>query len=305
MDVKRNPHEPVDPVGWSKCLDCGFNAFVWNGAKERHDVALLPGVDQALARTLRSEGITTYDELLQRYDETTLAEVKKEVGGKLRRVGNTAAKILHHAKAFQSGQIIQLKAPAVKKVQNHAMFDVEGIPPHLEHSEKTYLWGIKVFGDKPRPYSAALADVGPEGDREGWRKFLEECRRIFAEYGTISFVHWSPYEKTQVRKYVEKYGDIDGTAARVLENLYDLQPVFEEAFVLPTPSYGLKLVEQIAGYTRTLPEAGGKWSMATYIEAVETDDPGKAAELIAKIMTYNEEDLDALWAVYCWAVARS
>jgi predicted RecB family nuclease len=103
-----------------------------------------------------------------------------------------------------------------------------------------------------------------------------------------------------VRKYVEKYGDPDGTAARVLESLYDLHPVVEGSLVIPVPSYGLKLIERAAGYERRMPEAGGKWSMATYIEAVETEDPGKAAELIGEIVRYNEEDLDALWAVYRW-----
>lgn len=303
--IKELAEEPFDPVGWSKCLDCGYNNFVWERARGRRDVALLPGVDQALARALRVQRVNTYDELVERYDETALAEVKKEVGGKLRRVGNAASRILHHAKAFQSGQVIQLKPPSVKKAPNLVMFDVEGIPPHLDHSEKTYLWGLKVFGETPRPYSAAIASVGPEGDRAGWQKFLEECRAIFEERGPISFVHWSPYEKTQVRKYVEKYGDPHGIAARVLDSLYDLQPAVEDAFVLPTPSYGLKLVEQVTGYARMLPEAGGKWSMATYIEAVETEDPVKAAGLMGEILTYNEEDLDAMWAVYRWILDRA
>jgi predicted RecB family nuclease len=82
-------------------------------------------------------------------------------------------------------------------------------------------------------------------------------------------------------------------------------PVVENAFVLPTPSYGLKLIEKIAGYKRTLTEAGGKWSMATYIEAVETEDSAKAAELMGAILKYNEEDLDAMWFVYQWIIAQS
>jgi len=180
------------------------------------------------------------------------------------------------------------------------MFDVEGIPPHLEHSEKTYLWGLKVFDGKSGVFSAALAEVGPDGDRAGWQLFLENCARIFSEYGAVPFVHWSPYERTQVRKYVGKFGDPDGVAARVLECLRDLHTVVDEALIIPVPSYGLKLIERVAGYERTMPEAGGKWSMATYIEAVETEDPETAAALISQIVRYNEEDLDAMWAVYEW-----
>ena len=74
----------------------------------------------------------------------------------------------------------------------------------------------------------------------------------------------------------------------------------EEAVIIRVRSYGRKLIERVAGYERTMPEAGGKWSMATYIEAVETEDPETAAALISQIVRYNEEDLDAMWAVYEW-----
>jgi len=305
QDIKQLTEEPFEPIGWSKCLDCGYNAFCWARARERHAVALLPGVDQPLARTLHEQGIITYDDLLDRYTEATLADVTKGRGKRAGKVGGAAVKILNHARAFKSGEIIPLNGPAVKKAANLVMFDVEGIPPHLDHSEKTYLWGLKVFGEKPRSYSAALATAKPEGDREGWDKFLTECAAIFAEYDSIPFVHWSSYERNRLHKYIKKYGDNDEVAARVLENLYDLLPVVEGTFVIPTPSYGLKLIERFAGYTRTLTDAGGKWSMATYIEAVETEDPDQAARLMGEILKYNEEDLDAMWFVYQWIVGKS
>ena len=303
QQVKKMPEEPFDPVGWSKCMDCAFNEFVWKRARERHDVALLPSVDQALARALHGQGIMTYDELIKCHTETTLVKVKKTVGGKERTVSENAAKrILKEAEAHISGKVIVLKAPAVKIVPNVVAFDLEGIPPHLDYSERIYLWGLKVFGKRSRPPMIAIGNVGVDGDQLGWQRFLQSCQELFSEYGDVPFIHWSHYERTQVRKYVEKYGDPDGIAARVLENLYDLYPVVEGSLVLPIPSYSLKVVEQVVGFTRKIPEANGKWSMATYIEAIETEDPKKAGELIGQIVQYNEEDLDALWAVYQWLV---
>jgi predicted RecB family nuclease len=304
QNIKQLSEEPFEALGWSKCQDCGYNDHCWERAKENHAIGMLPGVDQALARAFHEQKLMGYDELLSQYNEGTLAEVEREVAGKLRKVGNAARKILNQAKAFQTGDMIRLKEPAVKRAPNLVMFDVEGIPPHLDYSEKTYLWGLKVFGDRPRAYSPAVAMATPEGDCGGWGKFLGECAAIFAEYGSIPFVHWSSYEKTQVNTYVKKCGDGDGIAKRVLENLYDLRPVVENAFVLPTPSYGLKLIEQFAGYKRSLRESGGKWSMATYIEAVETEDPAKASQLMGEILKYNEEDLDALWFVYQWVLGH-
>src|SRR5262245_16752680 len=302
--IKQLANEPFEAIGWSKCLDCGYNDCCWSRAKETHTIGMLPGVDQALVCAFHKQKLTSYDELLSKYDEGSLAEVEREVGGKIRKVGAAAGNILNHAKAFQSGELIRLKSPDVTKAPNLVMFDVEGIPPHLDYSEKTYLWGLKVFGENPRAYSPAVATATPDGDCDGWRKFLDKCAAIFAEYGSIPFVHWSSYEKTQLNKYIKKCGDREGVASRVLENLHDLLPIIENAFVIPIPSYGLKLIEQFAGYKRKLKEAGGKWSMATYIEAIETLDPDQASRLMADILKYNEEDLDAMWFVYKWIVEQ-
>jgi predicted RecB family nuclease len=300
QSFKNLAEEPYDPIGWSKCADCGYSEFCWSRARERHDVSMLPSVDQALAHALNAAEINNYEDLLHRLSEVALSKIRKRVGSGEREVGKAAGRILREAEAFISGEIISLKPLRVQKTPTLATLDVEGIPPHLDYSEKTYLWGLKVFGERPRPYSAAMADLGDGGDERGWRRFLENCSAIFDNYGDISILHWSHHEHTQVKKYVGKYGDPHGLAARIIANMYDLLPVVQEALVLPIPSYGLKLVERLPGYVRTMPEVNGKWSMATYIEAVETEDRAKAESLIDQIIKYNEEDADALWAVYCW-----
>ena len=298
--LKQLRGEPYDPIGWSKCLDCAFTEFCWTRARQSHDVALLPSVNQALARTLRTEGILTYDQLLEQKTEETLREVKKQTGKQLRKVGKAAARILLEASAWATGKMTMCSPPQIPTHPSIAVFDVEGIPPHLEHAEKTYLWGLKVFGERPTTYMRALAPARVGGDEEGWRTLLRNCQELFREYGDLPLLCWSKYEQTQVKKYIDKFGDGDGVAARILANLCDLLPSVQESAILPIPSYGLKIIEQCAGYVRKMADTGGKWSMATYIEAVETQDANRAAALIEEICRYNEEDLDALWAVYLW-----
>lgn len=69
---------------------------------------------------------------------------------------------------------------------------------------------------------------------------------------------------------------------------------------LPVPSYSLKVVERYVGFVRKLPEARGDWAMAKYIEATETSDPAARDQIMGQILAYNEEDLDATWAVMEW-----
>ena len=66
---------------------------------------------------------------------------------------------------------------------------------------------------------------------------------------------------------------------------------------MPLSSYSLKVVEKYVGFQRTQDEYGGDWSMAKYVEATELQDEAQRDALMAQILTYNEEDLKATWAV--------
>lgn len=174
------------------------------------------------------------------------------------------------------------------------------MPPQLDELDKIYLWGMQVFGEKPGEFLYSLAETGIEGDRKGWEDFLNIAGKIFDEYGDIPFVHWHHYEKTKIKTYIERYGDNGGIAKRVLANLRDLLPITKDAVVLPHPSYSLKVVEKHVGFKRTQDDYGGDWSIAKYIEAVETEDEGERKSLMNEILKYNEEDLKATWAVMEW-----
>ena len=74
---------------------------------------------------------------------------------------------------------------------------------------------------------------------------------------------------------------------------------------MPLPSYSLKVIEKYIGYQRTQTEFGGEWSIAKFIEATETEDVAKRDELMGEILQYNNEDLEATWAVFEWLRAKS
>ena len=304
LAVKRQEVEAYEPVGWSKCGPCGYNERCWNRAEQNCDVALLPDVDQSLARTLNSMGVCTRGELLGTFNFVSLSELKRPVGTREQRVGKKAERILQFADAMERGEEKILAAPAIPKLPNYAMFDLEGMPPHLDEFDKIYLWGVQVFGEKPSEFMPAVSGFGADGDRDGWFAFLENAKRVFELYGDLPFVHWASYEKTYLTKYIKKYGDPEGVAARVMANLLDLLRVTEKSIILPVPSFSLKVIEQYVGYKRKLSEGNGQWAMAKFIEATETSDEGKRRELIEQILSYNQEDLEATWAVFTWLKSK-
>ena len=45
---------------------------------------------------------------------------------------------------------------------------------------------------------------------------------------------------------------------------------------------------------------GGEWSIAQFILATETSDEQLRAQIMEQILQYNNEDLEATWAVFEW-----
>lgn len=300
LDIITLPEVPYSPVGWSKCQDCGFSRICWDTSVKNNDVALVYDVDQNLARVFRAEGILTIEQLLEKYNEASLSELKRPWGNSLRKVGNSAKSIILHARAMKEKKNILLEKVALPDSPNLVMFDIEGFPPYLDELEKIYLWGLRIYGEKPSPFMPAVSPIEPDGDQKGWKGFLINCQTIFKEYGNIPFIHWHSYEKTKVKLYIERYGDPKGIAQRVLDNLVDLLPLTKKTMILSEPSYSLKVVEQFTEFKRTQDEYGGTWAMAKYIEAVETEDREAKREIIDQILKYNEEDLESMWAVLKW-----
>ncbi len=296
---------PYSPVGWTKCGQCSFHKRCWTAAENKKDVALVAGIDQGLARSLYEIDIHNIKDFIVSFDEDRLSDFKKHHGDKLQRVGKRARSILTMAKAMETGEEIILAKPIIPLHSNYVMFDLEGLPPHLDDFEKIYLWGMQIFGETPAPFMPAIADFGSDGDRKCWLDFLSKAKQIFDSHGDLPFVHWHDYEKTKIKMYIDRFGDPIGIADRVLRNLLNILPITRDCIALPLSSYSLKVVEQYIGFKRTQEEYGGDWSMAKYIEAIETEDKELRQQVMDEILLYNQEDLAATWAVFQWLMRKA
>ncbi len=376
-----------EPTGWTKCAGCGFEDRCRAEAEARQDVALLYRVNQNRAREFDRLGIRTIADIPKAVDDPALRDYFW-TGVRKPRPKDFVAPLVRSAESWMSKAAIRLDdAPEPPAAPNFAILDLEGLPPYADELDRTYLWGVKVFGEKPSSYMPAQSGFGPDGDREGWFAFLELADRLFTEYGPdLPFVAWSSHEKTRITEYVRRYGDAalsppgmggrkgrpydesadvpdgqavaspvveagghgpategkpaavgdavrrtatsrpydesadvpdgqavaspvvgaglvpapSGVAARVLSNLVDLLSVVRNSVVLPLPSYSLKVVETFVGFHRRDTSANGTWSIARYIEATESNDPAAREAIVREILAYNEEDLDATWAVLEW-----
>lgn len=297
--------EPDSPVGWSKCMECGFRGRCWPKAERERDVAMVPSLDVGAATQLKSEGVATFDDLAT-LDVKWLESLKRPRGRQMARIGVAAGRLVAGAQALAGGRPIELAGTNLPAAGEFVMFDIEGLPDHFEGDPRIYLWGIRVYGvggDKG-PFMGSCAQGGREGDERGWREFLANAARAMDEHPGVRFVHWHVYEKRHVSLYIKRYGDPEGVGQRVLDSLLDLHRVVKDSWALPLPSYSLKVVEGFVGFEREITDYNGTQSIVDYIEAIESGDDTRREELLARIEQYNEEDLDATWAVMKWAISQ-
>ena len=180
LDVAVAFEPPFEPVGWTRCGGCGYHDRCWAEAEACNDVALVPRIDKSLARALRDIGVVSYDDLLKGFDEPRLGDFQRPWGKTMQRVGKAAEDILRSARALQSGQPIAIAPPAIPDHANFVMFDLEGVPPHLDELEKVYLWGMQIYGEKPSTFMPANADFGEEMEivpvgNSSWRTPRRSC----------------------------------------------------------------------------------------------------------------------------------
>lgn len=298
--------EPDEPVGYSKCQQCVFKGHCWDGALKGRDIATVAGVDQNAARRLREMGIKTYDHLYE-FSEELLARVERPWGRRTQRIGpSSAAKIKRQVNSLVKEKHEILSVPELPPgylpgSRPVMMFDIENDVFDPALGVKVYLWGcLLATADGQLKTELILAAPGTDGDRDGWFDFLEYAGTVFEIYGDMPFVHYSSHERTWVGRYIERYGDPEGTGQRLLNNLWDMYAAITRSLVLPVPSYGLKCVEKIAGFKRSQEEFGGLWSIIMYDRYLNASTPQEARRIMGEIMKYNREDILASYKIYMW-----
>jgi predicted RecB family nuclease len=302
--LKSALQEPDEAVGWSKCNTCSFFDYCWTTAVASHDPAVVPEVTQSLRHTLRGQGVTRYDDLMG-MSHQALAGLRIPWGEKERRVGDkTAEKVLRQIRVLMSGKMEILSAPEMPPAGPVVYFDIESNPWDIGMETQVYLWGLLLDrgNDSPPQYWGAIAPAGPEGDAAAWHAFLTKSGDLIEEFGDLPFVHYSHYEKTWVNQYVERWGDEEGTAAKVASLLWDMEKkAIRGCLCLPVHSYGLKHVEKCAGFTRSQEDYGSLWSVARYNAYLEAADDAQRKAIENELLTYNEEDCVAMRHVLRWA----
>jgi uncharacterized protein len=262
----------------ARCGDCGmcpwsaFCASVW---KDTQSVCLLYGGTGKTAIKLAKAGFVSWRDIAAADPD----EIVAGAGVSLKK----ASDLWLYAQAYAMGK------PQPKKPVTFP----SGVPIHFydieTYGDCTYLHGnIRVFGDE-REERQFLARE-PSQEEAAWHEYLDY---LAADDDAIVYC-WSDYERGYADALWGKYGGNPNGWQHLRDSLVDQCAFTRDHFALATPSYSIKKVAPLFGFSWDADDAGGLNSEAWYKEWLEAGDEA----IIDKILRYNLDDIVAMEVIH-------
>jgi predicted RecB family nuclease len=259
-------------------------------ARDRRDVTLAWNVGPSHAEKFHRMGVHTL-EGLERLDRNTLRTIKGLGPKKI-------PQILNSAKSQLTNRVIPVGffTPLEDPPELEFYLDLEGSGELFQDDPAwncIYLIGLIPRSEgREEAYHSYLAKT-PADEKRILTEFLEDLRKESRRY---RLYHWNHYEKTQLRKACERHGLLEDYDTRIFPFLEDLCRAAQNAYVLPTPGYSIKVVAPYFGFQWTQDATdvdAMKSAMIWYKQAVE----GGSGHAMEKVLRYNEDDCRAMIVV--------
>ena len=291
--------QPDTHYSYTKCSPCPFSHFCVPEFKQADELTLNPAVQARAAEGLRQAGIKTLAKLASS-DPMKLPDVPYLKGEAKK------SRAVLQARSLRSGEIFKVDAIDLP-TGNYFHFDVETDPMAQGGAGEVYLWGFLTPSKRGSGFEYVWKERDDDADERGWLAFLAMVGDFRERFDKPYFVHYSNYERVQIRRYADRYGNqSDEIVEWLLADdgpLLDLQKLLKDAYVLPVMSYGLKSIcrdPRLVNFQWRLEESGSQWSVVRYYDYLGAETDVRAAEIKTEILTYNEDDVRATEAVIEW-----
>lgn len=272
--------------------DWPWETYCNEEAIRRGDISLVGGVGPRFKEKLLVAGYRLV---------SNLATAKISDLIKISGIGSKRAQTFTiNAKALAKGTHIKRADITFPEVSTEIFLDLEGTGEQKGEEELIsidYLIGVLVRENAKEKYLPFIAK-----DLDGEEQMFRDFMKWLADQDDYVIYHWHHYEKTHLRRLVERYGIPTGMHDRLFGRLRDLYKDAVSSFAFPTYGNGLK---EIAGYM------GFSWrhdidamdSMVLFFKYVK--DPENNGDKLEKVLDYNEDDCEATKTVKDWLERES
>ena len=293
-----DPEPLVKPIFSAECDNCAWHDYCNDLAGDAASAHIKVGrLDIREWRALDHLGISTLAELadLDPDDADFRAKYLPEVTHQGNAASGRLATAVRRARMARDGVMLQRETTGpvpVPRADIEIDFDIEDAEGFV------YLWGALVSdGDAEPVFDPTISwdSLDPDSERALAQAFVDWLRgirdRAAAEGRTVLAYHYTSYEIQALNRILgaEEIAD-------VLDLFVDLYGVVADHY-FGVEGLGLKKVAPAFGFDWRDEEPNGLLSQLWYLDAVQTDDPEKAAAAKERLLAYNEDDVRATLAV--------
>mgnify|MGYP006268345685 CR=1 FL=1 len=229
--------EPDTQYSSSKCSACEYAQHCLPRFRRIEEPTLNHKIEKRARNHLIERGFDTLTKISQQ-TPTTLPDVPYLNGAERKRAAILQARSLLH------GEVHRLRG-ATLPAGTYVHFDIESDPLASLGIAETYLWGFLLPGYSAHDFEYVWRDAG-ETDEACWKTVLELLSGYRDRYPDIRLVHYSSYERTEIKKNAKRYDDEDHpTVVWLLDEhgpLFDLLEFIRQNLILPVRSYSLKAI---------------------------------------------------------------
>ncbi len=312
-----SPTTYPDPV--EHCEVCRWRLECEARRKADDHLSLVAGISRRQRQSLERSGVATLEALgrltdraLPRLDgvsSSAFTRVREQARIQLR--GRVENQVLYELLLPDAGDAVppelglaSLPSPSAGDL----FFDIEG-DPYAADAGLEYLFGVMdLDGTWHATWSTdAAGTFGAEGEMRAFEAVMDLFAARLWQYPDAHIYHFAPYEPTALKRLMGRYATREDEVDRLLRGgaLVDLHRVVRQSLRASVLSYGLKHLEPLYGFTRSvdLRKAGSSIvAFEQWLELEEGERPG--ADHLERIEGYNRDDVESTRRLRAWLEDR-
>jgi predicted RecB family nuclease len=288
------------PYRCDHCSFCDYRKPCEDQLQREDHVLRVAGIQRTQVKRLFARDITTLAALAQTASGTIVPKIApssfqglREQAG-LQLIRQRTGSLEWRPLGIEPGRGFEALPP---RSPGDVIFDLEGHPFFEPARGLEYLFGVLLL-DGPEPRYQGFWAHDLDGERQAFEGLIDLIHARLAEHPGLHVYHFSGSEPSALKRlmaeHVSREAQVDDLLRRKV--FVDLHTILRQALRAGVPSYSLKEVEALFGFTRSGPVQSGTQAILHYERWLHQRDPA----LLDEIAAYNRDDCRATLGLLDW-----
>lgn len=290
----------IAPYPCEHCALCAFRPQCEARWEREDHLVRVAGIRRDQVVRLVAQGVATLTTLAEAHAETRIPKMQPETFEGLREQAELqlerqrTGRIGWRTLPIEGGRGFAALPP---RSPGDVILDLEGHPFFEPARGLEFLFGVLTMDGAEPQYEAFWArDRG--GERQALEAVIDLIHARLTSWPDLHVYHFAVYEPTAIKRLMGEHAtrevEVDDLLWRKV--FVDLHTVLRQALRAGVPSYSLKELEVLFGFTRIAAVGSGMDAIVSFERWLVTRDD----RCLEEIAAYNEEDCRATLALLAW-----